>query len=299
MQKTFQQTQTQQPQPQQLGQTQTQQGVDQQKKPAMRPTWRQTLQQINALLTPAKEAAIIMSPNPTFDTLAGSLALSEALKKIGRRSSVVTPKELDKEKLLSEIEEKDRPKNIPGIDQILSFLPQKQLSLIVDYAEGSFSQGKMDKSSDGLILTLAPEKGQKPIEPLNIDSQIYESKIDVSFLMEISDTSHLQEFYTKNQAFFSKAPIINVDYHKQNTNYGSANLIDVKAVSLSEVVTLMLYDLRFIFDPDIAKLLYAGIQSKTSNFSKEYFSANMLEATSICLRYQKPIKPLPPQKQIA
>lgn len=282
MQNTFQKTQPLQPQGNQQVQAQQQQT-------SMRPTWQQSLQQINALLTPAKEVVVVMRPTPTFDTLAASLSLSSALKKIGRRSNVICPQKIDTEKLIATVKQKDRPKHMPGIDQILDFLPQKQLNLVIDYINGSFSTGDMEKSDKGLVLTLAPEEGQKPIEPLNIDSHIYESQIDVAFTIGIENLSHLQDFYQQHLDFFNRIPIVNIDYHKQNSNYGRANLIDSKASSLSEVTTLMLYDLRFIFDQDIAKMLYAGIKSKTDNFSQEFYSANMLEATSICLRYQQPL----------
>ena len=87
--------------------------------------------------------------------------------------------------------------------------------------------------------------------------------------------------------FFNKATIINVDYHANNSNFGKANLIDPKSTSVCEMVTLMLYDLKFVLDDEIGQMLYSGLKTKTSNFAENYFSANMLEATSICLRYMK------------
>ena len=183
-------------------------------------------------------------------------------------------------------------------DQIISFLPQKQLRIVIDYVTGSFSKAGMKKENTGLLLNLAPEPNQAVIEPLNVGIQSLDSKPEAAFLLEIENLFHLGNFYTSNQSFFEKTPLVNVDYHANNTLYGKANLIDPKASSLSEIVTLMLYDLRFVFDKEMAKMLYFGIESKTQNFQPGFFTANMLEATSICLRYQQAVPPMPQQPKV-
>jgi nanoRNase/pAp phosphatase (c-di-AMP/oligoRNAs hydrolase) len=253
-----------------------------------KPTWQESVQQINAILTPAKEAVIILKPHADFDTLASGLALGLSLKKIGRRARIVTPTALDHEKILNGINRADIPESFSNnLDQIVNYLPQKQLIMTVDYTNGSFSDGKLDKTENGLVLTLVPEPNQPPIEPLNINTQIIESKPDVIFTIELENLFNLNEFYRSNQNLFTKFPVINIDNHSNNMNFGKANLIDPKATSISEMVTLLLYDLRFTLDEDISKMLYSGMKVKTDNFSQKNFSANMLEAASISMRYQQ------------
>lgn len=246
--------------------------------PAPKPTWQETLQQITNLLTPAKETLVIIRPNPDEDTLAGGLGLNMALKKIGRKSNLVCPAPL-------------APESVSQIqfdpNQVLSFLPKNQLTFTIDYKQGSFSQGKITPSTEGFGLTLLPEPGQPPIEPLRIDSAIYISSPQAVFTVGIENLSHLGNFYQENMGFFNKTNLINIDYHANNSNYGKANLIDPKSTSVCEMITLMLYDLKFVLDDEIGQMLYSGLKTKTSNFAENYFSANMLEATSICLRYMK------------
>jgi nanoRNase/pAp phosphatase (c-di-AMP/oligoRNAs hydrolase) len=254
----------------------------------LKPTWQESIQQVNAILTPTKEAIIILRPDPGFDTVSASLALALSLKKIGRRARIVSPTEIDGEKILTGINRADVPESfLANLDQIVNYLPQKQLVMTIDYSNGSFSDGKLDKSEAGLMLTLIPEPNQPPIEPLNINSQIIESKPDVVFTMELENLFGLNDFYRNNTAFFTKNPVINVDNHSNNMNFGRANLLDPKATSLCEMITLMLYDLRFTLDEDVSKMLYAGMKAKTDNFSQKNFSANMLEAASISMRYQQ------------
>lgn len=266
-----------------------------QKQP-QRSSWQETLQLVNSLLVPSQEAVIIFKPNPTFDTLAASISLGLALKKIGRKVHIVSPGEINPEMVFNSPHIEREAKEMVDISQIVSFLPQKQLRLVIDYTKGSFSKGSINKTGEGLVLTLMPNSGEGIIEPLNMVTQVLEAKPDILFTMEIENLSHLQQFYTNNQSFFDRTPIVNIDYHPNNAMYGKANLIDAKASSMCEMTALMLYDLRFVFDAELAKILFYGMKAKTENFSSAYFSANMLEAASIALRYQQPPSP-PAQTQ--
>lgn len=273
----------------------SQQG-QQQQQPGARPTWQESLQQINQILLPVQEAVIVFNPHPTYDMLAASIALSSSLRKIGRKCHLVAPAEFDPQSIINSPAITQQSTDLLDLSQIINFLPQKQLRLVIDYVNGSFSKGSIKKSPEGLLLTLMPEANQSPIEPLNMVTQLVESKPDVLFTIGVENLFNLGDFYNNNQTFFSKVPIVNIDLHNTNAYYGRANLIDPKATSLCEMVTLMLYDLRFVFDPEMAKLLYEGIKVTTNNFAANYFSANMLEASSICLRYEKQLSsPQPAQ----
>lgn len=258
---------------------------------AGRPSWQETLTAINNLLIPVQEAVIIIRNNPSYDTLVSALSLSFGLKKIGRKVHVISPTPLNLEIIAKEAPNKNDLESLPGLDQITSSLPKKQLRIVMDYNTGSFGKAAMKKESSGLLLNLAPDVNSQPIEPLNIAIQDLETKPNIIFTIEVENIFHLGDFYTQNESFFKKVPIVNVDYHSNNSYFGTANLIDGKASSMSEMIALMLYDLRFVLDAEMAKTLYSGIKSKTQNFSPTMFSANMLEATSICLRYQQKLPP--------
>jgi nanoRNase/pAp phosphatase (c-di-AMP/oligoRNAs hydrolase) len=247
--------------------------------PAPKLTWTQLLQQINYLLSPVKEIVVFIGPNPDLDALVAGVGLTEALKGIGRKANVVSPTKISGE--LGEL---------PIAETVLDFIPEKQLETTITYKTGSLANISFQKEPDSLKLKLIPESGGQPIEPAKVNYKQHEFKPKAAFTIAIENLAHLQEFYQQNEQFFKQIPIINIDYHKTNAKYGRINLIDTKARSVSEMITLMLYDLRVRLSPEVAKMLYQGIGFKTNNFSPESFSANSLEATSICLRYQQPIK---------
>lgn len=254
-------------------------------------TWPQLIQQLNILLAPIREALIVIRPNPSLDNFVAGVALAEALKKIGRQANVVCPT-----KITGELGK------LRLVESVLNFIPQKQLDINISYKTGSLSEIGFQKDLKALQLNLKPQSGQSVIDPSNIHYQERQIKPEVAFFIEVENLAHLQNFYQENEILFKQIPIINVDFHQTNTNYGRVNLIDTKANSISEMITLMLYDLRVHLSPEVAKMLYQGIAFKTDNFSPEYFSANTLEAASICLRYQKlqqkpgPQQPIPQQQ---
>ena len=100
-------------------------------------------------------------------------------------------------------------------------------------------------------------------------------------LMIIVDAgaSYMTDFHLKYDNFFkSGVPIINIDHHASNDNFGTLNIVDVGAAS----ATLILYRLfklwGWAFDADVATALLAGIYSDTgsfmhSNTTEEVFAA--------------------------
>jgi nanoRNase/pAp phosphatase (c-di-AMP/oligoRNAs hydrolase) len=246
-------------------------------------TWNDAINQVNNFLTAAKEVLVLIRPTPRIDAVLGALGLVAAIKKTGRRAQIVCPTKINEDEILDAVKNE---KSLPplDLDQILNFLPAKQLVLTVDYRDGSFSNGRIQKSPEGMVLTLLPKENERPIEPLKIDSAIYESEPNLIFTLEVENLSHLGELYLQNKQLFSKISVVDIDYHNNNADYGAVNLIDVNASSICEMVALMLYDLRFIFDNEIARILYTGMKLKTDNFQEFRFSANMLEAASICMR---------------
>lgn len=258
----------------------------------LKAAWQESVQQINTLLVSSKEILVVLRPNPDYDNIASALALYLAFRKTGRRCQIVSSTVIETEKIISPLDSKDLPEAfLSNLDRVVNHLPKKQLVMTVDFINGSFSQGNMEKSDAGLIFTLSPEENQPPIEPLNVNTQIVESQPDVIITLGMENLFLLNQFYRDNQEFFTKTSLVNIDNHTNNMYFGKANLIDTKACCLSEMVTLMLYDLRFVLDEDVSKLLHSGIRAKTENFSPKYFSANMLEAVSISLRYQNPKNP--------
>lgn len=246
--------------------------------------WQQWLAESTALLGKAKEVAVIIRSNPSVDTVAAGLALASALGKTGRKAWIVSPNEIDEQILSSKFLSTDTL-SPTDLDQILTFLPGKQLSLTIHYAIGSYVGGELQKSPTGLGFFLKAEENSTPIDPQKIQTVLTESRVDAVITLEVENLASLGQFYTANLELFKRGPVINLDYHANNAKYGSVNILDTKATSMSEIVALFLWDLRIALDKAIAHKLKAGIMSRTDNANPSYHTANMLEALTVCHRY--------------
>lgn len=72
-------------------------------------------------------------------------------------------------------------------------------------------------------------------------------------------------------------PLINIDHHVTNDNFGSINMVWPKASSTSEMVFDLLKEARYPINKNIATLLYAGIMTDTGSFRYENTSAHSHE----------------------
>lgn len=75
-------------------------------------------------------------------------------------------------------------------------------------------------------------------------------------------------------------PVVNVDHHETNENFGSVNWIVADASSTAELVYHHLRAAGRTITPLIASLLYAGIHSDTVGFSLPTTSASSLHAAA-------------------
>lgn len=71
----------------------------------------------------------------------------------------------------------------------------------------------------------------------------------------------------------SGKPVINIDHHKTNDNFGDINLVVPKASSTVEILYELFKDMKIGFSKDLAVLLYAGLMTDTGSFRYDSTSA--------------------------
>ena len=75
-------------------------------------------------------------------------------------------------------------------------------------------------------------------------------------------------------------PIINIDHHETNPNFGDVNWVVADASSAAELVYHVLCALDVEFTPEIASLLYTGIYADTAGFSLPNCSGDAMAAAA-------------------
>ena len=118
----------------------------------------------------------------------------------------------------------------------------------------------------------------------------------------------LDRFTTKIRRLFFETPVINIDHHASNTDFGQVNMVDVVAASTTEVLYHVLeamekkYNKKLITE-DIATLLLAGIITDTGSFQHANTSPKSMETAAKLLdlggRQQEIIKNIYKTKKLS
>ena len=242
------------------------------------------LQQIQGLVTGARRVLVVTHKNPGVDAMASALAIYLALIKLGKEVTIAM------ESLpLVEVA------NLVGIDKVVTALggPKNLLVTYKPYNLGDFTnvryiedQGQPGNMDESFKLTITPREGFVP-DPKNFNYSFIGSggvggSFDLVFTVDVLEPTQVGALYEAN--LFATAPIINIDNHDPNRDYGKFNLVEPDAASISEIVTFFLRAVNAQIDADIAGNLYQGIASASNNFQSDKVAAATFEAAAICLR---------------
>lgn len=238
----------------------------------------QDLAQIQNLVTTARRVLILTHKNPSVDTMASCLSLYLALATMGKDVTVA----MESQPLVAVA-------NLVGIDKVKTSLAGKNLTVTYKpYALGDFEkvtymedQGQAGTLDDSFKLTIAPREGFIP-DPKNFNFSYSGAAADLLITVDVLEPTQTGTLY--DQGLFTNTPIINIDNHNPNTDYGKFNLVEPEAASISEIVTFLLRAINTKIEVDIAGNLYQGILDATQNLQSPKVAAATLEAAAICLR---------------
>lgn len=246
------------------------------------------LAQIQGLVAGSRRVLVLTHKDPGPDAMASALALYLALLKMNKDVTVAM-----ESPPLVEVA------NLVGIDKVKTSLSGKNLLITYKpYALGDFEkvtyledQGQAGTLDDAFKLTITPREGFTP-SAQNFNFSFTGTAADLIFTVDVLEPTQLGILYDQN--LFVSAPIINIDNHDLNKDYGRFNLVEPDAASVSEITTFFLRAAGAQFDADIAGNLYKGIVAATGNFQSPKVAAATFEAAAICLRHgvkQKPSAP--------
>jgi len=99
---------------------------------------------------------------------------------------------------------------------------------------------------------------------------------DLIVSLDSSDPRRLGRF--PQMPAFGRAPLLNIDHHLTNLNFGTVNLVDHHASSAAEVVLRLLEYMGLPIDADVATCLLTGIVTDTRGFRTSNVTIQVMEA---------------------
>src|SRR3990167_8616996 len=214
-------------------------------------------QQVVEILKTKQRILLLTHKNPDGDAIGSILALYLSLKKLGKDVVAVC--------------------NDPA-PAVFEYLPQiKEISQ--NFANGrdfvislDVSQTKADKVlykivGDKLNIIITPVSGN--FTPEMVMTAAGSFNFETVVVLDSTDLERIGSPYEKNPEVFYEVPVVNIDHHAGNDQFGKINWVDITATSTSEILVSVLEaltgDPKFI-DEDIATALLTGIITDTNSF---------------------------------
>ena len=234
----------------------------------------EVLQQIAERLQ-GSERPLIVFPyvaggKESADAVGSALALFGYLKKMGKHPEIVA----------HGFSPEGRLAFLPDIAQIQPALAHpSNYTLRIKTGQAKIKDLNYANTADGLEIYLTPEQGT--LEPHDIELKAGAYPYDTIVTLDAPDLPALGKLFEEHSELFYGTPIINIDHHASNEQYGQINLVDINASAVGEVVANALNHLGgHHLDEHIATNLFAAIFLKTNGFKNPTITPNTLKVAS-------------------
>lgn len=250
------------------------------------------ISRIQEIITKGTHGAIVLPSNPTPDAVASAAALYLGLLKLGKNIAFVCDS-------VPQID-------VIGVDKIQQQLITSGDNLVVSfpYKDGSIDKVDYNIQGERFNLIISPRAGAAKLNPTQVTYAYTGGMLNFIITVDAPSLNSLGSVYTDNQSQFQGKDIINIDRHLTNGFYGTANLVNKTASSISEMILGLLSGIQAEIDKDMATNLYLGISAATNNFTSYSVNATTFDTVAQLLRmgavkktYKKPVAPAPSSPQ--
>lgn len=228
-------------------------------------------EQLKRIFGSSKEVLIVTGKNPDIDMLSAARALYFFLEKKGVNAEIAFSDENKTEERISFLPRPEKVSDsISGTcDFVLSF--KTKHNKIIDV--------KSEYLEDEVRVYVTPEHGS--LDPRDFSFIPARYKFDLIVILGARDKEGIGKVFEENPDIFYEVPIVNIDYHPGNENFGHINAVMLTASSISEII-LELFETvdKTLVDETIANLLLTGIIGATDSFQKKNTTPKSMQAAA-------------------
>lgn len=230
--------------------------------------------QVKDLLGKAKDVLIVTHEMPSPDSMGSALALYLGLISLGKRVTIACP-DLITVGLSSFV----------GVNKVISDLAVKKNFVIsLDYVDGSIEKVSYNIEGDKFNLVIEPRAGFDTFSAEKVHYAYAGGSADLIFAIDTPSLAGLKKLYDGNKELFTGKPIVNVDRHPTNAQYGAVNVVDITTSATAEVVARLLSMLGVKLTVDIATNLLNAVYEATNNFTVGDISPGAFDVASVALK---------------
>ena len=227
-------------------------------------------QQIFEQIKKAENILITFKKTWNGDAVASALAMYLFLKKMDKQVTIAAEK-FSTGKLYSFLPTYSKINN--SLDNLRKFV------ISLDITNTKVDKIKYTIEDNVLNFVISPQDGF--FTPDDISSKTSGFKFDLIITLDTPDLESLGTIYDNDTEFFYQVPIINIDHHSSNEEFGQINQVELTAIATAEILFTIFADYaRDSIDEDIATCLLAGIISKTRSFKTQNLTPQALSVSS-------------------
>ena len=217
---------------------------------------------------------ILISPHANVDPdgLSSALACYQVFTALGKDVTVICP-DVKPESLSF----------LPGFEKFEQEVKENtDFVITINLDEGAeIDKLRYTVEDHKVNIIVVPKKGA--IKPQQVSLAEGDPKYDLIVIVDTADLSLLGSLYTDHIDLFSDVPILNIDHHISNTNFGHLQLIDPTAAAATEVLYswfMQVPAFREKITADLATLLLTGLITDTRSFQNPNTTPRSLEVAA-------------------
>lgn len=227
-------------------------------------------QQAQELIAQASRILVATRDHATTDALAAAVACHGYLKKIGKQTDVVVPN----------FDRKTAPSFLRGADEVRGTMgAMRAFHIALDVTKTPLGELMYDVRDGKLEITVVPK--EKEWHPNDVSFKHGEDRYDLVIALDCPDMASLGPLAREHADFLYRTHVINIDCSPANEHWGQVNLVDLNAVSTTEILFNLLESWnRNLIDEDLATALLSGMIAKTRSFKTPNVTPKTLATSS-------------------
>src|SRR3990172_5681889 len=182
------------------------------------------LQQIVSLIEKRENILLCTHRKPDGDAIGSTMAMYKALSLLGKKVTAACADKLP--------ESFDFLPEIEHLSQGLS--AGQEFVVTLDCGQTEVDRLKYHLEDNKIHIIITPKQGRFLKE--NVSCQEGHEDFDLIIALDVADIPQMGRLYEDNKGLFSSVPIINIDHHVSNTQFGRINYVDPAASSTSEII---------------------------------------------------------------
>ena len=233
---------------------------------------QQALQAATQAIEQHQRILVVPHANVDPDGLSSALACFHVFTAMGKDVTVICPD--TKPEALS---------FLPGFEKFEQDLAESQDFVITINLESGVEVDKLryNVEDQRVNIIVIPKKGRIRSQQISLSEG--ENKYDLIVAVDTADLPLMGTLYTQHVDLFGSVPILNIDHHISNTQYGQLQLIDPTCASATEVLYnwfTQVPAMREKLTPDLATLLLTGLITDTRSFQNPNTTPRSLEVAA-------------------